>query len=220
MELLELKNAYSEMKTNYDKRVGALEVLRNKKAAKETELKTLEAIKENLELESRMFKLTGERSRELASQLFCSIATHGLQKTIGEGLKIVPNIYESGGSPCLDVNVITDYDEGYQTEGDPTEDDGGGVADIVALCAFSALAYSADNGNTAPWILDEPTKYLSKGFSEEASMLIKEFSLEFGKQILMVTHDSTSINVADKAYEFKLDDKGKTVTTDVSVDYD
>lgn len=217
MEIQAFQDVLNLMKSEHNKRVGAFEILKDKKKVEEEKLLKIEEGRKLLELEYRMFKLTAEKSRELASQLFCSIATHGLQKIIGDGLKLVPQIYESGGTPCLDVIVKTDYGE-YQTEGDPTEDDGGGVADIVALCALSALSYAAENGNTAPWFLDEPTKYLSKGFSEEASRLIKEFSLEFNRQIIMVTHDPTSINYADKAYKFKLDNQGRTQYEDVSVD--
>lgn len=45
---------------------------------------------------------------------------------------------------------------------------------------------------------------------------IKAISKDLNKQIIMVTHDTTSKTIADKAYEISLDNNGVSIVKDVS----
>ena len=64
--------------------------------------------------------------------------------------------------------------------------------------------------NSAPLILDEPTKFVSKGNAQDVALFLSETSKNMKKQIIMVTHDGVSKDYADKAYEIKLDDDGNS----------
>jgi ABC-type lipoprotein export system ATPase subunit len=72
----------------------------------------------------------------------------------------------------------------------------------------------AGKNNVAPLFLDEPSKFVSKGHSENVAKFLFEVSSYFDRQVFMVTHDEFLAKTADKAYHFRIND-GKTVTTPV-----
>ena len=86
-EVNELFSALNEMKNNYAKREGALEVVKKNKEIKIAENEKLAKEKENLEFEFRLFKTTGEEARKYAADFFCSLASNGAQTVFGENKK-------------------------------------------------------------------------------------------------------------------------------------
>jgi DNA repair exonuclease SbcCD ATPase subunit len=57
-------------------------------------------------------------------------------------------------------------------------------------------------------ILDEPFKFISRDLQERAGEILKTLSKKMNLQILMVTHIPEFIEVADKVFEVKKNDKG------------
>lgn len=211
-----LLKSFSEMKSNYIKREGALEAIKKQKDEKIENNKLLEKEKEGLEFEFRLFKTTGEEARKYAADFFCTLASSGAQTVFGDNKKICHKMYESGGNPFLDFEIINKFDDGYEVSTSPTDSSGGGVADIVALSAFSALSYLANNGNTASWFLDEPNKFVSAGNDEKAAEFVYSLAHEFQRQIIMVSHRPSSIDYSDKTYRITLNDKGESIAEDVT----
>ena len=70
--------------------------------------------------------------------------------------------------------------------------------------------------NSAPLVLDEPTKYVSKGNAKDVALFLSETSKNMGKQIIMVTHDGVSKDYADKAYRIALDENGNSKSEDIT----
>lgn len=68
----------------------------------------------------------------------------------------------------------------------------------------------------APIILDEPTKFVSKGNAKDVALFLSETSKNMNKQIIMVTHDGISKEFADKTYEISLDKDGISNYREVS----
>lgn len=216
MELNEVKNALSMMKNDYVKREGALEVIKDQKAQKEKVVEDFKKDRENLEFEFRLFKTTGEEARKMAAELLCDIANRGASLVFGENKTIRYNLYESGGVPYIEFEIVNAFEDGYEVVSSPTDASGGGVADIVAIAAFSALSHLAQNGNTAPWLMDEPNKYVSAGKDEQSSDFIYRLSHDFDRQIIMVSHRPSSINYSDKTYRIYLDSAGKSQAEDIT----
>ncbi len=183
------------------------------------EQKKIDECKKELELFEKKKALINEacfEARKLARDLFASIASHGLQHVLGTHYSVLIELGTKGEDPTADFYVKSKYDD-YEVEVDPTEEEGGGVADIVALASFFNLGNFQKTKNGAPFFLDEPTKYVSKGHSKDVSKFIKAISKEMNKQIIMVTHDLVSKEIADKAYNLKLDDGGTSIAEDISV---
>lgn len=203
------------MKDNYRREMG----IRSKiEEDLRKEQKKIDECKKELELFEKKKALINEacfEARKLARDLFASIASHGLQHVLGTHYSVLIKLGTKGEDPTADFYVKSKYDD-YEVEVDPTEEEGGGVADIVALTAFFSLNAFQKNKNNAPLFLDEPTKFVSSGYAADVAEFIKAISKDLNKQIIMVTHDTTSKTIADKAYEISLDNNGVSIVKDVS----
>lgn len=211
-----LSNAINDMENECIRREGALEALQNQKKQKEKALIELEDKKSQLELEFRLFKKTGEEARGYAAEFFCTIASSGANIVFGDNKTIRHKLYESGGMPYLDFEIVNTFDDGYEVVTSPTDASGGGVADIVAISAFSALSFLAKNGNSASWFFDEPNKYVSAGKDEQSAEFIQSLSKDFNRQIIMVSHRPASVTYSDKVYRVFLDNNGKSQVEDIT----
>ena len=154
-------------------------------------------------------------AREKSIKVFEGVATEALQSILGDNLSVVIESGESGGNKTIDFLIKSEYEDN-EVIVDPTSEDGGGAADVVSLAALIAMNSFLSDENDAPLILDEPTKFVSKGNAIEVSKFLKSISNDFGKQIIMVTHDGVSKEIADKAYHVELDKNGSSVVEDVT----
>ena len=91
-----------------------------------------------------------------------------------------------------DIKFVDDLGNEYK----PMEATGGGVVD-TASTALKATMWSLSD--SAPFIiLDEPIKFVSEDLQERATLLLKELSSKLGLQLIVVTHNPTIMNAADK----------------------
>lgn len=217
MDLDILSSIISDMEGECKKREGALEALQLQKSQKAKKIVDLEESKSGLELEFRLFKKTGEEARGYAAEFFCTIASNGAHIVFGDNKTIRHKLSEGNGMPYLDFEIVNTFDDGYEVVTSPTDASGGGVADIVAISAFSALSFLCRNGNSAPWFFDEPNKYVSAGKDEDSAEFIQNLSIDMNRQIIMVSHRPASIAFSDKVYRVFLDNSGKSQIEDITV---
>ncbi len=83
---------------------------------------------------------------------------------------------------------------------DPLEASGGGAVDVAAfaLRIASYTMQSPRSRNTI--ILDEPMRFLSVDLQERASQMIKELSDKLGIQFVIISHEATIAESADKTF--------------------
>lgn len=58
-------------------------------------------------------------------------------------------------------------------------------------------------------ILDEPFKFLSENYQDQASSMLKELSSRLGLQFIIVTHEPILASYADRTFEVRVR-KGKS----------
>lgn len=85
-------------------------------------------------------------------------------------------------------------------EVDPLEASGGGPADIAAFALRVALWSIHHPRYRAVLVLDEPFKNLSVEYRAAASEMLHQISQRLKLQIIMVTHDPTLVQMADKIF--------------------
>ena len=83
----------------------------------------------------------------------------------------------------------------------PVDDVGGGINDILSIA--NMIAFWCFNPNRPLMFWDEPTKHLSREYSEAAGNMIKTLIEEKGMQILMVTHDRVLAKSANNIIELE-----------------
>jgi len=87
---------------------------------------------------------------------------------------------------------------------DPTSASGGGVVDIAAF-ALRIASWSLQTPKLrSTIIMDEPMRFVSKGYREDTSKMIQEISRQLGIQFIIVTHDPILSVYADKVFEVSI----------------
>uniref|UniRef100_A0A6M3IMJ5 Putative RecF/RecN/SMC domain contining protein n=1 Tax=viral metagenome TaxID=1070528 RepID=A0A6M3IMJ5_9ZZZZ len=88
----------------------------------------------------------------------------------------------------------------------PMDAVGGGVVDVAAFALRIAL-WSLRNPRSRPTIiLDEPMRFVSRDLQGRASAMMKEISKRLGIQFLIVSHEETICEAADKVFFISLRD--------------
>ena len=94
----------------------------------------------------------------------------------------------------------------------PVDASGGGAVDVAAL-ALRIASWSMEQPRSRPVIvLDEPLRFLSVDRQEKASQMIKEISEKLGVQFIIVTHEETLAEYADRVFNVGIK-KGKSKIT-------
>jgi DNA repair exonuclease SbcCD ATPase subunit len=92
---------------------------------------------------------------------------------------------------------------------DPLTASGVGAVDIASFALRIASWSMTQPHSRNTIILDEPFRFLSEDYQEQASNMIKEISQKLGLQFIIVTHEEVLTTAADKIFEVKIR-KGKT----------
>jgi len=88
---------------------------------------------------------------------------------------------------------------------DPMSATGGGAVDIAAF-ALRIASWSMKVPRTRQVIiLDEPMRFLSANYMDQASAMLKDISTRLGLQFIIVTHEPVLATYADKVFEVKMD---------------
>ena len=83
---------------------------------------------------------------------------------------------------------------------DPLTASGVGAVDVAAF-ALRIASWSMMQPRTRNTIiLDEPFRFLSENYQEQASNMLKEISQKLGIQFIIISHNVTLANCADKSF--------------------
>lgn len=110
----------------------------------------------------------------------------------------------------------TECDLYFERDGNlvsPIDASGGGAVDVAAF-ALRVACWSMETPRSRPvLVLDEPMRFLSTDMQERASQMIKEISEKLGIQFIIVTHEETLTQAADRVFVVT-NRKGKSKVTD------
>ena len=135
-------------------------------------------------------------------------ATTAASAVFKDDTKVKLILDEKGNNPILDVRVTQTNEYGVEQVIDPNFD-GGGLNDILSLCFLISIGATIDD-NFAPYILDEPSKYVSKGkFATYFADYMKDVSTFTNKQMIMSTHDEAMLDIGSTRYSIIKNPKTK-----------
>jgi ABC-type spermidine/putrescine transport systems, ATPase components len=87
---------------------------------------------------------------------------------------------------------------------DPLSASGVGAVDVASF-ALRIASWSMERPRSLPVIvLDEPFRFLSADYQEQASLMVKEISQKLGIQFIIVTHEQILASNADRIFEVKI----------------
>lgn len=162
-------------------------------------IKSLEKDKLNL---FEAVKIIQEVARATQQELECEVSeivTSAIQAIFKEDHSLRINFEMKRNK--TEAEVFVQDENGNNL--DLYNDDGGGLIDIVTFSLRLACWRIKSNKTSPIFLFDEPWKNLSKKFRPAAMQFMKDISEKMDAQIIMITHVSDFIEVADKVIEIK-----------------
>lgn len=204
MSIDKLREEINQRKNLLSEEKGKLKSLEEQIANKNDILLSIKKDNEKKLIMKNLIEKSASEARDNGIALLEQILTSSLQTVFGDSTEAKLNKDLKDGIPTLSVSVLKTVEDGVIVI-DPTEADGGGLADIVALSSFMGIGQLVDN-NYAPYILDEPTKYVSEGETAENSADFIKNMVEFSKkQTIVSTHDKALLEKKDLSYVLVMD---------------
>jgi DNA repair ATPase RecN len=143
----------------------------------------------------RLLQLTSEFARQQAKSRIEEIVTSALSVVFGRDYKFQLSLEIRANRPEVDYWLAS---EGIITQLKPPDyDRGGGVADVVSLALRLAVTELAEV--QGPVFLDESAKHVSAEYSMNVAYFLKEYSLKFARQIILITHNPVLAEIGDSS---------------------
>jgi DNA repair exonuclease SbcCD ATPase subunit len=98
---------------------------------------------------------------------------------------------------------------------DPLTASGVGAVDVAAFALRIASWSMSTPHSRNVIILDEPFRFLSENYQEQAGNMLKEISQKLGIQMIIVTHNPVLAEVADKTFNVSIKKGVSKVTEEI-----
>ena len=203
---LDYKKAY--MQSIIDQAKGNLEQVNT----------NLELVNKNLELYNNSLKLLREVSiscQEETTNKIATIMTRLYQYVFNTTDEVIIKNDVKRNVPNAEILIKT-HKGGKEVLLHPEDEEGGGKLDILSLgLRVAGLILFTPKLNKILFV-DEPLKNVSsettsgEAFRERTAEFLKVLCKEYGIQIIMITHESSYIHIADKKFVLSLNDEGYT----------
>lgn len=201
----ELKKQYDNARIFYFNEKGRHDQLAEQKVNLEQALQQVINNIDILEKVRILLQKVSEFAREQSREQIESLVTNCLQYIFDSSIEFRIEISEVRGRPEAEFFVISNTTGGViRTK--PQEARGGGVIDIISLAIRIAMLQSSNLEIKGPIILDEPAKHVSDDYITQVAEFLKQSSIMFDRQIIIVTHNRHLSEVADINYRISMVD--------------
>ncbi|WP_343084234.1 hypothetical protein [Blautia producta] len=209
LDTLKINRIAADLRTTRDKVNGY-------KAKRELLEKQREAaVKAKNEAESKLgvfgmvqilLQKTSDYARQQVKTRIEDIVSEALNVVFGGNHKFIIDLTLRGNQPVAeyylnDDSVLTKLEK-------PDYDRGGGKVDIIALAL--RLAVGEMEGITGPLFLDEVGKHVSKEYAPAVAYFLKEYSANFGRQIILITHNADLAEIGEVSLSVKRSQGGES----------
>lgn len=187
--------------------------IERKKIKKETLLKEAEEKRnlileldiDNLDKAAIWLKELAQNQKKTASKELSTLATMALQYSLGSKYKMEIEMEGTAKNPKADVWIIKNNKDDEKE--DPMEDNGGGIIDMVgSSMRITILDNYTDPIIDGPIIFDEPFKMVSQEYIPLLSEFVSNVSKDFGRQVIVVTHNDYLSSMTDSNVYVSLDE--------------
>lgn len=212
MQLSELKAAVGVERRKIDALTVEAKLVAEEGLRKKKDIEQAEALVADLEKVSVLLASISEEKQADAQRKIENLVTQGLQKIFGPdwSFHVVPSV--RGKTPVVEFKVRTKM-HNKMLETSVLDARGAGLASVVGFLLRLVLILLSSKSSVL--ILDETFANLSDSYIPNLIEFIREIVDKTNLQIIMVTHEPRFAEVADKCYQFKLDEKGLTQVASV-----
>lgn len=181
-------------------REGQRDLLLKQKAAARTAWDHADQQLNENDLVQILLQNTSEFARRQAKERIEEIVTQALTVVFDRDYKFIVELDVKGNQPVAEYylesgDVITQLKP-------PDYDRGGGVADVVSVAL--RLAVGELLGITGPLFMDEVGKHISQESQPNMAYFLKQYSEQFGRQIILITHNEHLAEMGDNSINITL----------------
>ena len=160
--------------------------------------------------EVRVFMQTvAEATRDEIMSGLQEIVTRCLQSVFGPHMRFEIQVETKRNNVGVEFFVLDTSGE-HAVRLKPEENMGGGVIDTISIGLRFGLLKVLTPAPEGPIFLDEPAKMVSADRIDSIANLLKELADLFGKQVIMVTHHESLLEIVDNAIYVRKEE-GKTI---------
>lgn len=207
-----LQNGVAADRTRIEQRKGQRNALLIQKADLERQLgEVREAVATTTNV-ILVITEAAQKAREVTIDQVQQLTTFALQSVFGDTYQFTLEATTHGKAPAVVCHVVSKYADGEDLTTDGNDSRGGGIVDIQSTALRIAMLTTFRPEIDGSLLLDEPGKHVSEQFVQLLGGLLKLIAAEFGRQIIMVTHNLTLASMADDRYEVVLAESRSIVT--------
>lgn len=156
-----------------------------------------------------LLQKTSDFARRQAKERIEAIVSEALNVVFGGTHRFVIELGLKANQPVAeywlnDGTTVTKLEK-------PDYDRGGGKIDIVALAL--RLAIGEMEGVKGPLFLDEVGKHVSKEYVQNVAYFLKEYSAQFNRQIILITHNADLAEIGEVSLDVKRNANGESEVT-------
>lgn len=188
MELSEVRNKLERLKGKKMELERSIKTLR-------TEIKQERKMSEDLQKAYEIIRIVGFETQQQLQFHISDITTLALESIFPEPYKLKLDLVKRRNKNECDIL--------FERNGDtfkPLDSSGVGTVDVAAFALRIASWSMAVKRTRNTIILDEPMRFLSAEYQENASEMIKEISKKLGIQFIIITHEPTYASYADRTF--------------------
>ncbi len=212
-ELNRIKNNYEDIKRVYFNLKGKEEQLTQQKTDLERHISRIADNIDMLEKIRSLLRRVSEFAREDSKRRIESLVTNCLQFIFDSNLEFKIEINEVRGRPEAEFYVLSSSSGGV-IKTKPQDSRGGGVVDVISLAIRIAMLENSNMDIKGPIILDEPAKHVSDEYIIQVAEFLKQVSVMFQRQVIIITHNRHLSEIADKWFQVDFQDGMSYVTID------
>ena len=196
MNLTDLKTFASDLHDRVVGRRSRIELLASQIEEKKVEKSAKRGRQEIFREASILVGRAADDAREGIRQRFETTVSAALQAVFDPSYEFHIQVTQHANATHADFFISSDENREPQN---PLDARGGSVVDVCAVAL--RLAYLEELGAEGPVFLDEPTSHVSEGFRAAAAEMLVTLQKITGRQVVIISHDRTLIDYADKVIE-------------------
>jgi chromosome segregation ATPase len=174
---------------------GRMSAIKDKMSSNRREIQEKKEYLTKLEQAKEIIRLVGLKTQQQLQYHISDITSLALSSVFPEPYELKVEFLQRRNKTECDLLFVRDG-----KEIDPLEASGYGAVDVAAF-ALRIASWSMDVDRSRNIIiLDEPMRFLSDGYQENASKMIKEVSEKLGIQFIIVTHEDILAQYADRSF--------------------
>lgn len=153
-----------------------------------------------------LLQKTSDYARQQVKTRIEDIVSEALNVVFGGNHRFMIELSLKGNQPVAEYYL---NDETTLTKLEkPDYDRGGGKVDIIALAL--RLAVGEMENVDGPLFLDEVGKHVSKEYAPAVAYFLKEYSANFGRQIILITHNADLAEIGEISLQVKRSSSGES----------